>query len=146
MLQQVATLVALLVLAVTTKSTAQGLPDEVRCNYTRQAVCDSEGCREMELGSSFLVIPALPDLLRPSHQERSAPQLQIRRCDDTGCTPATVRAAASGVFVNVWKADGGYMLKVASETQEPAVIHRGDFVDVATLMLTSIVSHGRCEL
>jgi len=135
---------AIVALLAPRKSTAQNLPDEIRCSYERQVVCNVDGCEEMELAGSYLLIPALSAMLASTEGGVTAPS-QIRRCDEDGCTPAAVRTATSGIFVNVWKSDGGYMLKMATQTQDFVQVRRGDFVEVATSLLATIIGYGRCE-
>jgi hypothetical protein len=63
--------------------------------------------------------------------------VELRRCDSRGCTPVEAVAFESGAFVNVSAPANGYLARFSvSETM--------DFVEVATLMLQTFVSHGRC--
>jgi hypothetical protein len=78
--------------------------------------------------------PRLPD----------EPVVAVRRCDGKGCTPIDVVSAPSGIFVNVWKPDGGYLLKLVADETPLMDAGRGEFVEVATAMLTTIVSYGQC--
>lgn len=116
--------------------------DEARCTYTHREACDKDGCRPMPLGDMFLVVPQMRDFLDAGSRIRNGePPVTIRRCDQNGCTPVAVNAAVSGGFINVWKLDGGYMLKLAvgGAAGDP-----GDFVEIATLWTQAFVSYGNC--
>jgi hypothetical protein len=119
--------------------------EEVRCNYTKRSVCDQSGCKPMAIGPAYMLVPPLVELsLAIAPRSQNDPQVAIRRCDDKGCTPAIVVTAESGVFLNAWKEDGGYMVKLATQTVDAANVRKGDFVEVASTLLTTLIGYGRC--
>ncbi len=130
-----------LVVFVLATASLQG-SNEFRCTFTHRDVCDTNGCRPMPVGDMFLLIPQVKDFLDAGSRIRNgeAP-VTIRRCDKKGCTPVEVNAAPSGGFINVWKLDGGYMLKLVAGG---AAGDAGDFVEVATLWTQVFVSYGTC--
>jgi hypothetical protein len=138
-----ATLLGLLTL---TGSAARPAQDQHRCTYDRRAVCDERGCRPIPVGQSYLLIPDRLDL-----ELATAPRLEgdsivsVRRCDEKGCTSVPVLTAPSGAFLNAWADGGGYVIKFVSHAEAlgPAA-RRGQFVEVATAMLTTYVSYGAC--
>jgi hypothetical protein len=121
--------------------------DEVRCSYSRRVACTSAGCNPIPVEDNYLLIPPLGDLVTASAVIRFGEEpIKIRRCDAKGCTPVSIASAASGAFLNLWKVEGGYLLKIVEVPVDISGLRRGEFVEVATAMLTTIVSYGRCPL
>jgi hypothetical protein len=54
-----------------------------------------------------------------------------------------VQASFSGAFINL--DTGGYLLNLTEISEETVELRRGDFVEVATAMLTTYVSYGACK-
>jgi hypothetical protein len=108
--------------------------------------CDAGGCSPIPVADRYLLSPALiGPAMAISPRLPSEPVVSMRRCDAKGCTPIEVVSAPSGAFLNVWKPDGGYMLKfVYDATGLSQDTQRGDFVEVATAFLATYVSYGRC--
>ena len=126
-------------------SDARQVEDEIRCAYSRRSVCSPDGCRTIPIDTEYLLVPRLGDLqMAMAPRLSNEPVVTVRRCDAKGCTPIDVVSASSGVFLNVWKPDGGYMLKFVAHEVPLMDARRGDFVEVATAMLTTIVSYGQC--
>lgn len=124
---------------------ARQVKDEIRCTYSRRSACGPDGCKPIPIGTAYLLAPQLLDLqLAEAPRLPDEPVVAVRRCDGKGCTPIDVVSAPSGIFLNVWTADGGYMLKFVAEEVPLMDARRGDFVEVTTAMLTTIVSHGQC--
>ena len=122
---------------------AQSVWDEVRCDYTRRAICDKTGCRDLAIRTAFLIVPPLDHLRRAIGDHDLSPA--VRRCDDKGCTPVMVQVVSSGIFLNVAAPQAGYILKVASSSVDLAEITRGEFVEVATQLLSTYIGYGRCK-
>jgi len=64
-------------------------------------------------------------------------------CDTRGCTAIAVRAVRGGAFVNIAQDGGAHFVKVAA-TDIPPGIHKGDFVEVAARVLTTVTYVGSC--
>ncbi len=121
-----------------------GQHDEYRCDYTHRESCGPNGCEEIPIDDAYLLVPEL-SVLRAVRTNLPTTNVVVRRCDSKGCTPVAVTSSASGAFLNVWKRDGGYMLKfVNRETDNPLLGPAGEFVEIATLFLTTLVGYGQC--
>jgi len=59
----------------------------------------------------------------------------LKRCDHKGCDTYKSSVERSGEFINVSIGNKGYLLKVDGQ---------GKFVEVATIMLNTIIKTGRC--
>jgi|688.fasta_scaffold1269644_1 hypothetical protein len=59
----------------------------------------------------------------------------LKRCDNKGCDTYKSSVERSGEFINVSIGNKGYLLKVDGQ---------GKFVEVATIMLKTIIKTGRC--
>src|SRR5688572_27320133 len=111
MSSKVYVLTNLLAAALAGEAHGQRSPDVVRCDYTRRAVCTPTGCEPIPGGSAFLVVPGLSQI-RSAMFERQP--VEVRRCDDKGCTPVTAIAAEAGVFLNLAAPGSGYLLRLSS--------------------------------
>lgn len=61
-------------------------------------VCSGEGCKGFPVGSAFLIVPgtnAIQDAIL------DAARVEIRRCDDRGCTPVRAIPTEGGIFLNM---------------------------------------------
>ncbi len=124
---------------------AQGAANEIRCNYTTRYYCDENGCTSVPPEGAYLLIPDSRALgLAGTRHRDDEPPVQVRRCDAGGCTPVNVTSSLSGAFLNVWKQDGGYMLKFVTVSLDLIEVRAGQFVEVATSMLGTFISYGRC--
>ena len=54
-----------------------------------------------------------------------------------------VELSKSGVFLNI--ASSGYLLKVATLSEDLLGLKKGQFVEVETQFLATYVSHGQCQ-
>jgi len=72
--------------------------------------------------------------------------VELRRCDDRGCTPIAVVAAESGVFLNLAAPSSGYLLKLTTTSETLLDLQAGQFVEVATQMLSTYLGYGRCQM
>jgi hypothetical protein len=133
-------------LAPAEASLAQGgPPGEVRCDYTQKAECTSDGCRPGPPGPAHLRLAPASALVAATSRAATAKALpSIQVCDGKACTPIAVRAAVSGVFVNIAQDGGAHFVKVAMR-DIPPVIRRGDFIEVAAQFLSTVTYVGRCE-
>ncbi len=65
------------------------------------------------------------------------------RCDSKGCDSYPVKVVPSGVYTQFTPATGQAMFfKVASDD---TLGNKGEFIDIATLGTSSLVSFGKCE-
>ncbi len=129
---------AWLFLASSMTGFAQAPGNEVRCSYGSRFTCNQSGCQPLEVEGAFLLVPRL-DTIRPAFPGEKPPE--VRRCDESGCTPVEVIPRRSGVFLNLTTLGGGYLLKFLTNdvhgTLAPMragdfVGRAGDFVEVAT--------------
>lgn len=139
--------IALMALAPGEGSPAQGgpPPGEVRCDYTQKIECTSEGCQPGPPGPAHLRLAPASALVAATGRAANAAALpSIQVCDGKACAPIVVRAAVSGVFVNIAQDGGAHFVKVAMRDVPPG-IRRGDFIEVAARFLTTVTYVGRCE-
>ena len=123
----------------------QGAGEEIRCDYASRQYCDENGCRSLPDDGAYLLIPDWRELQTAgSREELGEPPVQVRRCDGSGCTPVSVTSSRSGIFLNVWKLDGGYMLKFVTVSPDLMEANAGQFVEVATSGLGTFISYGSC--
>ena len=122
---------------------AQAPGNEVRCSYGSRFTCNQSGCQPLEVEGAFLLVPRL-DTIRTAFPGEKPPE--VRRCDESGCTPVEVIPRRSGVFLNLTAAGGGYLLKFLTNDVNGTVapMRAGDFVEVATQFLGVWVSYGHC--
>ena len=120
-------------------------PALIRCDYAQKNECTSEGCQAGPPGGGYLRLPAASALVAATGRAANGAALPtIEVCDAKACTPIAVRAAVSGVFVNIAQEGGAHFVKVAMRDIRP-VIRRGDFIEVAARFLTTVTYVGRCE-
>ena len=122
--------------------------NEIRCNYSRKIVCSPSDCQESPVGSAYLLLPRLSVLEEASLSVRTGARKQLpspRRCDSDGCKAVQVTALRSGIFTTIAQSPGAYFLKMASEAVAVDIGPQvGDFVEVASLMLTTVTYFGSC--
>lgn len=120
-----------------------GQRDEYRCEYTHRESCGPNGCEEIPIDDSYLLVPEL-SVLQSAGWDLLATDVTIRRCDSKGCTPVRVASSVSGAFLNTWSSRG-YMVKFANwEKDSPLLGPAGTFVEIATLSLGTLVGYGQC--
>lgn len=139
--------IVLTVLAPGEASPAQGGPPPggVRCDYTQKIECTSEGCQPAPPGGGYLLLQGASALVAATSRAANAAALpSIQVCDGKACAPIVVRAAVSGVFVNIAQDGGAHFVKVAMRDVAPG-IRKGDFIEVAARFLTTVTYVGRCE-
>jgi hypothetical protein len=144
----VASLVA--VVSAAAGVSAAAAPAEVRCAYTQRIECSGAGCRPTAIGGGYLLMPDTASLLAATDAAATAAALPaIKVCDAGGCSPITVRAGRSGVFVNIAQHDGAHFVKVAvadipDRSGGGPGIRKGDFLEVAAQFLSTVTHVGRC--
>lgn len=123
---------------------------EYRCEYTHREICDSQGCRERPIDGSYLLLPSQKELASKSLRSvlGELPAV-IRRCDDEGCRRVVVETYSGPSYQDVWRLDGGYLLRISTgEGWLNDIVGNinasGDFVEVATTGLVLWVSYGHC--
>lgn len=117
--------------------------DEVRCAYTRRAVCGPGTCTAIPVTSNYLLIPALSDIRAAMAAERA---VQVRRCDAKGCTPVDVVAVQAGdYFINLVGPTSSFLLRVSVADEPITGLRAGDFAETAYSLLTSYMGFGRCQ-
>jgi hypothetical protein len=73
--------------------------------------------------------------------------VDVRRCDDQGCTPVSTTAEVTGIFVNLSAPNAGYLLKIAWFDEDILFhIKAGEFVEVATQALDAYLGFGACPV
>ena len=127
-----------LFLTVHIATTGAPTSDEVKCSYSRKFACTSTECQAVEIGSSYLLVPSIPTLRDAMIYRR---EIEVRRCDSQGCTPVSVSASASGIFINLVSRVGGFSMKLVGSDD---IGKQGDFIEVATLFLDAYVGYGHC--
>jgi hypothetical protein len=122
---------------------AQASP--VRCEYTSRIECTSAGCAAAAV-DGYLRIPPAATLLAATARATSAAALPaIEICTAAGCTPIAVRAARSGIFLNIAQEGGAHFVKIAmADGGGRTGIRKGDFVEVAAQFLSTVTHVGRC--
>jgi len=142
---------AIVVLAV--PSPAASIPqrrtDPVRCDYAQRIECSAAGCATMPVDGYLRLRPASVLLGATTRATTPSELPTIDVCTATGCTPISVRAAKSGIFLNVAQEGGAHFVKVAladvpARTAGAAGIRRGDFVEVAAQFLGTVTHVGGC--
>jgi hypothetical protein len=117
---------------------------EVRCDYSQRIECTAAGCRAAAATGGFLRLASASSLIAATAAAKDAASLPtIQVCDATTCTPIAVRAAASGVFVNIAQDGGAHFVKVAMRDVPPG-IRTGDFIEVAAQFLSTVTHVGSC--
>lgn len=94
----------------------------LRCEPQLTAVCTNEGCRSGSASTNWL--------------ELDPERKQIRRCDQAGCDLYAPQVRYSGIFTVLAVPDSGHMIKISSQ---------GQYVEVATHLLDTVVYRGRCH-
>jgi hypothetical protein len=139
--------VALLVLSSGPAGGAwQGAPAApIRCEYTSRIECTSAGCAAAKV-DGYLRLPPASVLLDRTVRATSGSALPtIEICTSAGCTPIAVRAARSGIFLNVAQDGGAHFVKIAmADSGARTGIRTGDFVEVAAQFLSTVTHVGRC--
>ena len=122
---------------------AQAAP--IRCDYTSRIDCTSTGCAAA-LVDGYLRIPPASALLAATGRATSPSGLPaIEICTAAGCAPIVVRAARSGIFLNIAQEGGAHFVKIAmGDAGGRTGIRKGDFVEVAAQFLSTVTHVGRC--
>jgi hypothetical protein len=120
-------------------------PAAIRCDYASRIECTSAGCHPATV-DGYLRLPAASVLLARTARATSAAALPtIEICTAVGCTPIAVRAARSGIFLNVAQDGGAHFVKIAlADAGGQTGIRAGDFVEVAAQFLSTVTHVGRC--
>ena len=95
----------------------------------------------------------MEELQLAAQEQRS---VEVRRCDNKGCTPVGVQMAQSGAFLTGTSSGSGYLLKIAAEsvefpdefdeaTRRLVGFEPGAFLEVATQFMLGYVGHGQCK-
>src|SRR6478752_2618877 len=120
---------AIVVLAVPwpAASIPQRRADPVRCDYAQRIECSAAGCATMPVDGYLRLRPASV-LLAATTRAMTPSELPTIAV----CTPIAVRAAKSGIFLNVAQEGGAHFVKVAladvpARTAGAAGIRQGDF-------------------
>ena len=142
---------AVVILAVPTPaaSVAQRRTDAVRCDYRQRIECTAAGCAAAPVEGYLRLRPA--SVLLGATTRATAPSglPTIDVCTASGCTPMAVRAAKSGIFLNLAQEGGAHFVKVAladvpARTADGPGIRKGDFVEVAAQFLGTVTHVGGC--
>ncbi len=110
-------LIGILSLFATTKSQSQ---TSMTCVMQVFNVCEDGQCRQ---------------ITNPNKSWVELGQDKMKRCDNKSCDTYPVDAVRSGEFLNIAIGNRGYLLKIDGG---------GNFVEVSTLGLITIVKNGRC--
>jgi hypothetical protein len=125
--------------------------EDYRCNYQARYSCTKSGCTPVlrELAAQYLLVPPLRVLEQAGSREHN---VEIRLCDEKGCSPVAMHASSAGAFLDLTQANRGtqYMKIFTSSANMPAFgrvpsLSRGDFSDVVDELLVTIVGYGHCE-
>ena len=113
----------------------------VRCDYASRIDCTSTGCAPGRV-EGYLRIPKASTLLAATASP-SLPAIDV--CTAAGCTSIAVRAARSGIFLNLAQDGGAHFVKIAlADAGGRSAIRKGDFVEVAAQFLSTVTHVGRC--
>ena len=117
----------------------------IRCDYASRIECTSDGCGAAPV-DGYLRLPRASVLLDRTARATSGSALPtIEICTTSGCTPIAVRAARSGIFLNVAQDGGAHFVKIAmADGGGRTGIRTGDFVEVAAQFLSTVTHVGRC--
>jgi len=102
---------------------APALGSTLNCQVTKKAACGPDGCVSAPPAGAYNRI----DLARGV----------VERCDTKGCDAHQVSAARSGIYVNLSFGRGAAFIRL----EEPTMA----YMEVITLGLSTIVSHGSCR-
>lgn len=103
---------------------------ELSCFPSSRYECNLEGCA-----------PAIPETYY--FVDYGTESGTYFRCDAEGCDSYPIKVAPSGNYTQFIPSQGQAMLlKVAGD--DP-LINKGEFVDIATLGTTTLISFGKCE-
>jgi hypothetical protein len=116
----------------------------VRCDYTGRIECTAAGCAAAPVDGYLRLPPASALLERTARATGRSALPTIEICTAAGCTPIAVRAARSGIFLNVAQDGGAHFVKIALADAGRAGIRKGDFVEVAAQFLSTVTHVGRC--
>ena len=117
---------------------------DVRCDYTSKIECTASGCAAAPVAGAHLLLPDAATLIAETRRASDAASLPaIHVCDASTCSPIRVRAARSGVFANITQEGGAHFVKVAMTDAGPG-IRKGDFLEVAARLLTTVTYVGSC--
>jgi hypothetical protein len=117
---------------------------DIRCDYVSRIECTAAGCAPSPVAGAYLVLPDAATLIAATQRAADAATLPaIQVCDRNGCTSISVRAALGGAFVNIAQDGGAHFVKVAMRDIPPG-IRRGDFLEVAARVLTTVTYVGSC--
>lgn len=114
-------IVALLLLVALLATPAVGAP--LDCRVTTKVACGPDGCVAAPPAGAYNRI----DLARGV----------VERCDAKGCDAHQVSAARSGIYINLSFGRGAAFIRL----EEPTMA----YMEVITLGLSTIVSHGACR-
>jgi hypothetical protein len=117
----------------------------IRCDYSSRIDCTSTGCAAVQI-DGYLRLPPPSRLLEATARAASGSALPaIEVCTVNGCTPIAVRAARSGIFLNVAQDGGAHFVKIAmADAGGPSGIRKGAFVEVAAQFLSTVTHVGSC--
>ena len=138
--------VAFLVLSCGHAGARQGAPAaSIRCDYTSRIDCTSTGCGAAAADGYLRMPPATVLLDRTSRATSGSALPTIEICSSARCTPIAVRAARSGIFLNVAQDGGAHFVKIAlADGGGRTGIRKGDFIEVAAQFLSTVTHVGRC--
>jgi hypothetical protein len=116
----------------------------IRCDYASRIECTAAGCAPSPVAGAYLLLPDAATLIAATQRAADAAGLPaIQVCDGNGCTSIAVRAVPGGAFVNIAQDGGAHFVKVAVRDIPPG-IRRGDFLEVAARVLTTVTYVGSC--
>lgn len=131
-------------IAMSAEPTLLGQDQDFRCNYALKIECTPAGCTSGDIGSAYLLLPHVDSLFGATVVANSPTELPtIRRCDSKGCSSVVVSASLNGAFINITQRDGTYFLKISTVDLGEG-LRLGDFVEVASQMLGTIMYYGSC--
>lgn len=96
----------------------------LRCEFTSKFVCSGASCEQIVSTETHILV----DTEKGSYS----------RCDSRGCDNYKPIISKSGVFTNVALPKNGSVVKIQNDEMS--------VVDVATIGLHPLVSHGTCKL
>jgi hypothetical protein len=127
--------------------------EDFRCNYEARYFCIKSGCTPVlkvkELSAQYLLVPSFQALEQAGSRGHN---VEIRNCDETGCSPVAMHALSAGFFLYLTAANRStqYMKIYATSVNSPALgrlpsYSRGDFSEVQDQLLATLVGYGHCE-
>ena len=132
---------------------AQGANEEVRCDYRRREACVQTGCQSVVdaplVSGSFLLVPSLPKL---ADALARGTDVEMRQCDAKGCTPFAMHVAGGEGMLNLTQTNRlTTSLRIwigaapGSRDQAAAAYLQGDFIEIETVRLSSVIGYGHCN-